>query len=95
MVTVKLEKDQKQTPKPKYDDFPTLLKYLMNSAPEFKLLKYGAPVIHTRPGTKPPGFRKAPSAEPAGRQRPYLGRYCWQHGWPAIPADKTSPTAKR
>ena len=73
--SVKLEKDQKQTPKPKYDDFPTLLKYLMNSAPEFKLLKYGAPVIHTRPGTKPPGFRKAPSAEPAGRQRPYLGRY--------------------
>jgi hypothetical protein len=43
------EKDVKQVPKPKYDDFPTLLKYLMNSKPIFRSLSPdGSPVIHTR-----------------------------------------------
>lgn len=40
------EKDLKQVPKPKNDDFPTLLKYLMNTDPNFVLLNRGAPVIH-------------------------------------------------
>lgn len=34
------EKDQKQTPKAKNDDFPTLLKYVMNYAPTFSGLKH-------------------------------------------------------
>ena len=40
-----LEKDLKQTPKTKHDDFPTLLKYCLNSEPQFNILKYGAPVF--------------------------------------------------
>jgi len=40
------EKDLKQTPRRKNDDFPTLLKYLLNMNPQFALLNYGAPVIH-------------------------------------------------
>ncbi|MFZ2650251.1 MAG: hypothetical protein WA210_09095 [Burkholderiaceae bacterium] len=39
------EADQKQTTKKKYDDFPALLRYLMNYQPTFKLLHYGAPTI--------------------------------------------------
>ena len=46
-----MEKDLKQTPKTKYDDYPTLCKYLMNSEPQFNLLKYGAPVFR-RQGTR-------------------------------------------
>lgn len=45
------DKDQKQKPKDKYDDFPTLLKYLMNYQPTFSRLKRGAEVW-TRPGTR-------------------------------------------
>jgi hypothetical protein len=41
-----LEKDLKQKPKEKYDDFPTLLKYLMNTDPSFSFLVRGAPVLH-------------------------------------------------
>ena len=40
-----LEKDLKQTPKAKLDDYPTLLKYCLNSEPMFNILKYGAPVF--------------------------------------------------
>jgi len=43
-----LDKDLKQKPKDKYDDYPTLLKYLLNSSPSFNMLKSGAPVIQTR-----------------------------------------------
>jgi hypothetical protein len=32
----KQERDQKQTPKTKNDDFPTLMKYLLNSDPQFR-----------------------------------------------------------
>jgi hypothetical protein len=39
------EKDLKQKPRPKYDDFPTCLKYLMNYNPRFSWLKDGAPII--------------------------------------------------
>lgn len=39
------EKDLKQLPKRKHDDYPTLLKYLMNSSPSFATLHNGAPVI--------------------------------------------------
>ena len=46
-----MEKDLKQTPKAKYDDHPTLLKYCLNSEPQFNLLKYGAPVFR-RPGIR-------------------------------------------
>lgn len=40
-----LDRDQKQTPKPKHDDFPALLRYLANSEPCFRFLKHGAPII--------------------------------------------------
>lgn len=43
-----LDKDQKQQPKDKNSDYPTLLKYLMNYGPEFNVLKRGFPVLHTR-----------------------------------------------
>ena len=43
-----LEKAQKQKAKEKDDDFPTLLKYLMNFNPQFEFLLNGAPVIRTR-----------------------------------------------
>lgn len=39
------ERDLKQTPKAKNDDFPTLLKYLMNMDPRFDLLHMGAPTV--------------------------------------------------
>ena len=42
--STKVDKDQKQTPKDKYSDFPSLLRYLANSDPSFRLLKHGAPV---------------------------------------------------
>jgi hypothetical protein len=48
-------RDQKQTPKDKYDDYPTLLKYLMNSDPSFTMLKQGAPVLR-RSGTRRGGY---------------------------------------
>lgn len=44
----KLEKDLKQKPRPKYDDYPTLLKYLMNTEPTFAWLREGPPIIRPR-----------------------------------------------
>ena len=38
-------RDQKQTPKPKYDDYPALLKYLMNDMPTFALLRNQGTII--------------------------------------------------
>ena len=45
------ERDLKQKPKPKYDDQPTLAKYLFNWLPTFRMLYSGAQII-TRPGTR-------------------------------------------
>ena len=42
------DRDQKQTPKPKEDDMPTLLKYLMNADPCYDVLRTGGQVIRTR-----------------------------------------------
>lgn len=43
------EKAVKQVPKPKYDDYPTLLKYCVNYSPEFRLLTPGGTgIIKTR-----------------------------------------------
>ena len=39
-----LEKDLKQKPREKNDDYPTLLKYLLNFEPTFQFLRQGAPV---------------------------------------------------
>jgi len=39
------EKDMKQKPKQKNDDYPTLWKYLLNTEPTFRFLKGDAPVI--------------------------------------------------
>lgn len=39
------EKDIKQVPRAKYDDYPTMLKYLGNHKPEFSTLLNGAPII--------------------------------------------------
>lgn len=41
-----VDRGQKQVPKDKYDDGPTLVKYLANSDPVFNFLKSGAPVLH-------------------------------------------------
>lgn len=41
-----MEKDQKQKPRDKHDDFPTLLKYLMNTSPTFAGLRGMGQVIH-------------------------------------------------
>jgi len=46
-----MEKDMKQKAREKYDDFPTMLKYLMNMQPQFSWLREGAPVI-SRTGTR-------------------------------------------
>lgn len=43
-----LEKDQKQVPKTKNDDFPTLLKYLANADPTFRFLQVGPQVVRRR-----------------------------------------------
>jgi hypothetical protein len=40
-----VEKDQKQKAKQRHDDFPTCLKYLVNSQPSFRMLKnMGTPI---------------------------------------------------
>lgn len=39
------ERDLKQIPRDKYDDYPTLLKYGLNSAPSFRLLMTGGEVV--------------------------------------------------
>jgi hypothetical protein len=43
-----LERDQMQKPRDKNDDYPTLLKYLLNSNPEFTTLRMGSPIISRR-----------------------------------------------
>ena len=45
------ERDLKQKPRDKYDDYPSMLRYLMNYQPSFKILHQGHPII-TRPGTR-------------------------------------------
>lgn len=47
----KAEKDLKQKAREKYDDYPTMLKYLMNYNPSFSFLTQGAPIIR-RSGTR-------------------------------------------
>lgn len=42
-----MDRGQKQTPRDKYDDFPTNAKYLMNYEPSFQMLHRGAEVIKT------------------------------------------------
>lgn len=42
------QRDQKQIPKAKYDDFPNNLKYLVNSDPVFRILNFGSERINTR-----------------------------------------------
>ncbi len=43
-----LEKPQKQLPKAKEDDYPTLLKYLLNSDPTFRFLRMGPQIAGRR-----------------------------------------------
>ena len=49
--STKIDKDQKQTPKPKYDDYPAMLRYLANSEPNFRFLKSG-PAVMSRPSKR-------------------------------------------
>lgn len=50
-----VEKDQKQKAKQKHDDYPTMLKYLVNSQPSFRTLKnMGAPI--SRGGQRKNGY---------------------------------------
>jgi hypothetical protein len=41
-----MEREQKQVPRPKFDDYPTMLKYLLNSDPNFRTLRGYGQVIH-------------------------------------------------
>lgn len=50
-----LEKDLKQVPKPKNDDYPTMLKYLMNALPTFRSMRDGGQIIQRR-GMRPGGY---------------------------------------
>jgi len=43
------DKDQKQRPKEKHDDFPALWRYFSNEDPKFSFLQHGAEVIHRHP----------------------------------------------
>jgi len=47
-----LERDLKQTAKTKNDDFPTLMKYLLNAGLTFQVAKLGAPRIRRMPSTR-------------------------------------------
>ena len=42
------DRDVKQKPKDKNDDFPTLLKYLLNYQPNYDMMLHGAPILQTR-----------------------------------------------
>lgn len=55
-----VDRGQKQTPKDKDDDMPTLLKYLMNFEPRFEALARGDTVIHTRGREPTPEAREWP-----------------------------------
>ena len=48
-------KDEKQKPKPKYDDYPACLRYLFNDLPLYSVLKHGGNVI-TPPGRMVNGY---------------------------------------
>ena len=52
-----LEKDMKQAPKTKNDDYPTLMKYLMNTDPTFHFASMGAPHIR-RMQSRHPVYKK-------------------------------------
>ena len=45
------DRDLKQTPRAKNDDFPTMIKYLLNFDPAFRVLHSG-PMVLKRPGTR-------------------------------------------
>ena len=47
-----LEKSQKQLPKDKNDDYPTLAKYLLNTNPEFSFLVHGPQVFRRMGGSR-------------------------------------------
>ncbi len=51
----KIDKEQKQVPKDKYSDFPSLIKYLANAEPNFRALKDGGRVWK-RPGHRKGGY---------------------------------------
>lgn len=46
------ERDQKQQPKKKYDDYPTLLKYVLNSEPSLRTLVGGMQLYRRRPAAE-------------------------------------------
>jgi len=50
-----LEKEQKQTPSEKYSDYAALWRYCLNSDPQYRILRYGAPVFR-RTGTRKGGY---------------------------------------
>ena len=55
-----LERAQKQVPQDKNDDFPTLMKYLLNTDPTFNFAMMGSPFIRRQRGASPrPGQPRA------------------------------------
>jgi len=57
---IALEKSQKQKPKDKNDDYPTLAKYLLNTEPTFHFMSMGAPLIRR--------MKKKPQSNPRTRR---------------------------
>lgn len=53
------DRDLKQKPKERHDDYPTLWKYLLNSEPTFRMLRQGAPIIRRMAGRPQPSRRVA------------------------------------
>lgn len=57
------ERDLKQKPRDKYDDYPTLLKYGLNSRPAFRMLMQGGEVLRNLSSP----FKPPPSMQPKRR----------------------------
>ena len=63
------ERDQMQKTRDKYDDFPTLFRYLLNSDPEFNVLRLGSPIISRRKANIEARQRPQRSRMGAGNER--------------------------
>lgn len=68
------DKSQKQTPKPKYDDYPACWRYVMNAKPEFDSLVYGHRVISASRRTRRGPLRAAGSSGRRSRAWPRIYR---------------------
>jgi hypothetical protein len=59
------ENAQLQKERDKYDDYPSLFRYLLNTNPEFNVLRMGSPIISRRPANME-ARRKQSRGQPRG-----------------------------